>query len=113
MENNEHLRISDLFSYVKKIELVLENSRELKALVKRAQVGACFLESRIEVLVPRHNCFLYKHKKTLKDREKADLLLGTWGPKKQHSDEVLVNEEFLFALYSPELELKKLEMRKC
>lgn len=55
MGNNEHLKISDLFSYVKKIELVLENSRELKAFVKRAQVGSCFLESRIEVLVPRHN----------------------------------------------------------
>lgn len=39
MENNGHLRISDLFSCVKKIEVVLENSRELKALVKRAQVA--------------------------------------------------------------------------
>jgi hypothetical protein len=55
MENNGHLRISDLFSCVKKIEVVLENSRELKALVKRAQVGFCFLDSGIEVLVPRHN----------------------------------------------------------
>ena len=55
MENNGHLRISDQFSCVKKIEVVLENSRELKALVKRAQVGFCFLDSGIEVLVPRHN----------------------------------------------------------
>ena len=55
MANNRHLRISDLFSCVKKIEVVLENSRELKVLVKKAQVGSCFLDGGIEVLVPRHN----------------------------------------------------------